>query len=132
MTAINVVRPPREVCKTDCTILYRFVQQPSSKFVPKNSLEISAEAVVLFLGFCTEISVALLLNFRAQISASNFVLNVAALFLDFCASLSWKSCLSLLLHGFFALIFVPINAAVPFVESPHYCPISSHYFEKYP
>ena len=82
--------------RTDCTVLYGlygFVQQPSSKFVPKNCLKICDEAVVLFLDFCAEKLIALL-DFCAQISASNFVLNVAALFLDFRASLSWKQCLS--------------------------------------
>ena len=82
--------------------------------MPRNNLEISAEAAILFLGFCAEKSAALL-NFRAQISASNFVLMAAALFLDFRASLSWKQCLSPAVR-ISALGFVPITLLYGFVE----------------
>ena len=115
MTAINVVWPPREMHWNNCTELYGFVQHPSLKFVPKNCLKICTKAAILFLDFCAKISTVIILDFHAQISASNSVLNASILFLDFHASLSWKQCLSPTVW-ICALGFVPITLLYGFVE----------------
>ena len=112
---------------TACTLFYRlygFVQYPSSKYVPKNC----TVAAVLFSVFVPKVTTVPFLENCAQFCASNYVLNADALFLDFCASLSWKQCLSPAVR-IPALGFVPINVVVLFVESPHYYPLSSHYSE---